>query len=495
MPSLDRLGLRRSLSRKLKILLPRKLRFRIYVLRHRRRSYGDHYGLIKRMSTADPAATSASLLTDLFESVCKANEYYRTVFSRCLPGNWRDLPVDRVLSNLPTLTKQHLRDDFAALHTVGEFPHTYRNTSGGSTGQPVVLTQDANYSSWSNATQGYYFREFLGVEMNDVKNIWLWGSERDLPHRRQGMRRQRHPTVFWRNQTLLNTFRATTDQRWRDYIDFIAHHRPYYVAGYAGSLYRMARFARKHNVRLYRPKFVYSAAETLTDFMREEIEDQFNAKVFDFYGSREVGAIAGECRYGRRHVFTMNNVVEILPLGDRLGNATSSEVASHSVQSLTPVGVEAAQEGRILVTNLHNRAFPLIRYEIGDTGAMATGAANCPCGSPLPVLTKLTGRVSDHFVLRDGGLVHGEYFTHLFYFRSWVESFRVDQLEYDHIRVRVVPAGSVDERDVAEVTREIRAVMGDECKVEWHYVDEIDKSPQGKHLYTRSYVQPEKEHR
>ena len=488
---LDRVRIRRSLSRKLKVLLPRKLRFRIYLLRHRRRSYGDHYGLIKRMSTADPASTSKSLLADLFASVCDANEYYRAEFSRCLPGNWRELPVDETLNKLPILTKRHLRDHFASLHTVGEFPYTYRNTSGGSTGQPVVLTQDANYSIWSNATQGYYFREFLGVEMNDVKNVWLWGSERDLPHRTRRAR-QRHPTVFWRNQTLLNTFDAATDQRWLDYIDFIKRHRPHYVAGYAGSLYQMAKVARRHNVRLYRPQFVYSAAETLRNFMREEIESQFNAKVFDYYGSREVGSIAGECRFGRRHVFVMNNVVEVIPHIDGSANAALSEAAFRPAPSTGSEGEEALPEGRILVTNLHNLAFPLIRYEIGDTGAMGADVGDCPCGSRLPVLAKLTGRVSDHFVRRDGGLVHGEYFTHLFYFRPWVESFRVDQLTHNQIRVQVVRAGEVDEEDVGEITGKIRAAMGEECKVEWRHVDEVEKSAQGKHLYTRSWVEPER---
>lgn len=37
---------------------------------------------------------------------------------------------------------------------------------------------------------------------------------------------------------------------------------PHYVASYVGSLYQMAKVARRHNVRLYRPRFVYSAAET-----------------------------------------------------------------------------------------------------------------------------------------------------------------------------------------------------------------------------------------
>ena len=50
----------------------------------------------------------------------------------------------------------------------------------------------------------------------------------------------------------------------------------------------------------------------LRDFMRGEIEEQFNVKVYDYYGSREVGAIAGECSAGRRHVLIMNNMVEIL---------------------------------------------------------------------------------------------------------------------------------------------------------------------------------------
>ncbi len=486
MPPLDDGRLRRLLSRRLKFLLPRRLRFRIYVLRHRPRSYGDHYGLIKRMSAADPAALSASLLADLFASVSEANEHYRAGFASCLPSNWRELPVERALNSLPVLTKQDLRDHFAALHTVGEFPDTRRNTSGGSTGQPVALTQDANYRSWSNATQGYYFREFLGVDMNDVKNIWLWGSERDLPKRRSGWAKHQHPSVFWRNQTLLNTFHATTDQTWLDYIDFIGRHRPYYVAGYAGSLYQLAKVARRHNVRLYRPKFVYSAAETLRDFMREEIESQFNAKVFDYYGSREVGAIAGECRFGRRHIFTMNNVVEILPDRDGSGGRRLRSAA----QSTTREGEEAPPEGRLVVTNLHNLAFPLIRYEIGDTGALGADSGNCPCGSRLPVLAKLTGRVSDHFVQRNGALVHGEYFTHLFYFRPWVESFRVDQLTYDRIRVQVVPSGRIDEEDVREITARIRAAMGDEYNVEWRYVDQIETTAQGKHLYTRSHVQP-----
>ena len=309
--------------------LDRKLRFRLFLLRQGRRGYRDHFRLIKRMSEADLSSMSAGFLADLLSQVGETNEYYRALFARFLPNEWRTLPTDRVLKSLSILTKDSIREHFSALTSVGEFPDTRENTSGGSTGRPVVLLQDANYSSWSNATQGYYFREFLGVGMNEVRNVWLWGSERDLPRGRGKLIDRRQVATFLRNRTLLNTF-TTTERQWLDYIDYIGRHRPYYIAGYAGSLYQLARVARRHNIRLYRPRFVYSAAETLRDFMRAEIEDQFNAKVYDFYGSREVGAIAGECRSGRIHVFIMNNVVEIVTgLGQPVNGPPGSDSGRH----------------------------------------------------------------------------------------------------------------------------------------------------------------------
>ena len=476
--------------------LDRKLRFRLFLLHQGRSHYRDYYRLVKRMSDADPASMSERFLTDLVTSVYDSNDHYRALFSRFFPDDWRRLPAAKLLESLPSLTKDGIRDHFASLHSVGEFPQPFKNTSGGSTGRPVVLTQDANYASWSNATQGYYFREFLGVDMNQVKNVWLWGSERDVTYRSWGPIRRRHAGVFLRNQILLNTF-DTNERQWLDYIDLIGRYRPYYVAGYAGSLYQLAKVARRHNVRLFTPRFVYSAAETLRDFMRDEIEDQFNAKVFDFYGSREVGAIAGECRSGRMHVFIMNNIVEILtdreghrakPIPGDAVEQTGYTGCSSIPASTSQQGGEGLQEGRLLVTNLHNLAFPMIRYDIGDTGSLGDGT--CPCGSRLPTLAKLSGRVTDHFVRREGGLVHGEYFTHLFYFRPWIEWFQVDQLAYDHVRVRVVTSDAVNELDVAQITSSIRLAMGQQCNVEWDYVDEIDKSPQGKHVYTRSYLHP-----
>ena len=431
----------------------RAWRFRLYLLLRGRRFYRDYTKRINMMAYDDLLSISHGHLAELLAFVKEHNEYYS------------GLLLDRDgFESLPVLTKETIRQQFERLQSVPQGPRPYKNSSGGSTGRPTTLIQDASYSSWSNATQGYYFREFLGVGMNTVKNVWLWGSERDSLRLRE-LRFRSRVAGFLTNRIFLNTF-DVDERRWLEYIEVIRRYRPHYVAGYAGSLYQIARVAREHNIRLHQPYFVYSSAELLRDFMRSEIEEQFNAKVYDYYGSREVGAIAGECVQGNRHVFAMNNLVEVFGDDDR------------------PVVDDL--EGRLIVTNLHNYSFPMIRYEIGDTGAL--DPQPCTCGSALPVIKQLSGRVTDHFILESGKLVHGEFITHLFYFRDWVDQFQVDQIDYDRLRIRIVCRDVVNENDIRDITQSIRFVMGPSCKLEYEYVDSIDKSPQGKFLFTRRLI-------
>ena len=422
-------------------------------------SYSGRRACAAEMAEAGLQATAARHLDGLLAFVAD-NAYYGPLLNgreRGQPPNGRDISV------LPVLTKDIIRRRRDDLLTKPMAKNGVVGTSsGGSTGAPITIMQDAEYRAWSEATKDYYFLHFLDVERWAARSVWLWGSERDLlgGSRRDGLRVA--TSHFLQRMLFLNTF-AVSDAQWLEYIDGIARYRPHYVAGYAGSLYQIATVARRHNIPLYRPAFVYSSAERLQDFMRARIEEQFGTRVYDFYGSREVGAMAGECSAGRKHIFAANNRVEVL---DNKGSS-----------------VAAGEEGRLIVTNLHNHAMPLLRYEIGDTGSLATDP--CPCGSELPALQSLTGRVTDHFRLADGTLIHGEYFTHLFYFREWVAHFQVDQLASNQVRISVVLAGARNEPDMREITAGIRVVMGQECDVEWCFVDAISKTKHGKHLFTR----------
>ncbi|MBM3269624.1 MAG: phenylacetate--CoA ligase family protein [Candidatus Sericytochromatia bacterium] len=364
---------------------------------------------------------------------------------------------------IPVLTKSIVRDRFMDLRS-DDYParRAFDNASGGSTGAPLRIVQDDEYLDWARASESYFFRAMLGVDFASTRKVVLWGSERDIFEGSMGFKAS---MLNWlRQTTYLNSFRMSESTMGR-YVELINRKRPVFIKAYAGSIYEVACYVLKHGLTVHKPRFVYSAAETLRPFMRECIESVFGCKVHDYYGSREVGAIAGECANGQLHVFGFNTLVEVV---DMEGNP-----------------VAPGQEGRVLVTTLHNVSMPLIRYEIGDT---AIAGEACSCGNPWPTLARVTGRVTDHFTCADGTLVHGEYFTHLFYFRDWVAEFQVLQTAFDCVEIFYVPRQDPDPKDLADIEEKVRLVMGQECAIEWRAVSVVPRTPQGKLLFTRSLV-------
>ena len=183
---------------------------------------------------------------------------------------------------LPLLTKSLIRHHRQELETSSHLPGRFLNSSGGSTGKPVTLVQDREYNSWTRATEKYYFEVFLGVEYPTTPKVVLWGSDRDAL-RQSNLKGRFHN--YLTNTAFLNTFKAD-ESTWLAYADVINHKQPVYIKGYAGSLYQLARMIRQHNLKIWSPRFLFSSAEMLRDFMRREIEAGFLAPVFDFFCSR-----------------------------------------------------------------------------------------------------------------------------------------------------------------------------------------------------------------
>ncbi len=101
----------------------------------------------------------------------------------------------------------------------------------------------------------------------------------------------------------------------------------------------------------------------------------------------------------------------------------------------------------------------------------------------------MAGRNADSFVRPDGTLIHGEYFTHLLYFRDWVLKFQVIQKDFQTICYKIVRASNgFKEGELDEIIRETRRVMGQQCEVSIEFVDQIPTLSSGKYRYTVSEV-------
>ncbi|MBM3267815.1 MAG: aldehyde dehydrogenase family protein [Candidatus Sericytochromatia bacterium] len=94
------------------------------------------------------------------------------------------------------------------------------------------------------------------------------------------------------------------------------------------------------------------------------------------YGTVDAGPIAFQCAAAEgsvHHVLVGHQFVEV--------------VARESLAPIPP-----GEVGELLVTNLHDRLMPLVRYRIGDLGRLVPGA--CACGRSAPRF-ELLGRADD----------------------------------------------------------------------------------------------------
>lgn len=367
-------------------------------------------------------------------------------------------------SKIPILTKDIIRKEYESLKYRNqaelEKRKYYVNTSGGSTGEPVKFIQDKQYKEGDIAATLFMFL-LAGKDIGE-KELKLWGSERDIFEGSETLQDRLKNKLY--NRLLLNSFRMRVSDIEKYIIQWNAF-KPKIVWTYIDSIYEFAKYVEHHSIKIHSPQAIIATAGTVYEWMKEYIQKVIGTKLLNQYGSREVGVIASEClNQNGLHVFEWKHHVEIL---DENGK-----------------NCETGQEGEIVVTSLENLSMPFIRFRIGDRGIW--GDRDLKCGHPLRVLKKVTGRVTDHFVLKDGTLIHGEYFTHLFYFLPWIKKFQVVQKHYDLVEVSIVKDGEENRNEIADIANKIQLVMGDACRVHFKYVDEIQPLKSGKYLFTVS---------
>ncbi len=449
-----------------KILYPLSLR-----LLSERLPYLKELQDAEKLSEHDVSALTQMRLERLLSHAHRHVPYYRRVLEEAGVADGSGVIDTGRFAELPLLDKGTIHNRTSELKSDDlDQRKWFNNSSGGSTGEPVPLVQDNEYNDWVGAVK-LLFDLWSDYAPGDPK-VLLWGSDRDLFVGRQTVKIRLRRWV--KNEIWLNTFRMTPEQM-RLYIQKINEFRPVQILAYAESAYGLARFVESEGLRIHSPKAIMTSTGTLYPHMRQTIERVFQSPVFNRYGSREAGDMACECEaHEGLHVSPLTHLIEILrPDG-----------------SAAPPG----ETGEIVVTVLRNYSMPLIRYRIGDMGTWAGGA--CPCGRNWPFMKEITGRVSDIFVTSNGTQVHGAYFPLLFFF-DWITKFQVVQEDYDHVVVNLVTKHEEDDprtahsADLDEIAWKIRAAMGEDCRVDFEFHDDIKPTASGKFRYLISKINRE----
>lgn len=372
-------------------------------------------------------------------------------------GPWREALSGSSAEHLdawPVLDRRMLITHGSALRARRINSGTFSRWSSGSTGEVVRVAYNPAAGGWSWA-QEYRSMYWFGIPPGS-RTLLLWGGG--------------HPLLDWVRNTRVCTTKKLTFEQLERAARYVLRRQPMLCMGLPSAIAQLARHVRAHHPQApaQLAPFVKLGGEQVYDFQREEIARHLGARVFESYGSTEMGPIAHECPYGSRHIMADHVRLEIFD-GDRPA----------------PPG----EFGDIVVTSLFNRAMPLVRCRIGDRGRISPDP--CPCGLPHPVLAELVGRAADLFATADGRLVHGsELGRRLQLFLSKAPLGSVGQVLFEQNgpaewKVLVESSDGFDQALAAELRGIVQSTFGDRCDVTIERVALVPRESSGKYRYYR----------
>jgi len=451
-------------------ILQKSLNYLRLNIKHK--SFLEKYNKLKKhqyQSIEKNQSQQLSNLNNLLNHAYEHIDYYHRLFQKLdiVKANRVQLNSISELNKIPLLTKEIIRKEGKMLYSDDiNTRQSYQNSSGGSTGEPIHFMQDREYSiSNRSCTQLALF--WQGHEIYDSM-IVIWGAERDTFEGKKPLKSIIKD--FFYNTAVLNSFNMS-EKDMKSYIKLLNQGKPRFIKAYVQSIFEIAKFIKKNNIYVQKQKGIHLAAGTVYTSTRNLIEEVFQCKAFNYYGSREVGSIASECsEQNGLHIMMEHVLVEIVN--------KYNEPCKYG------------EQGEIVVTTLQNYSMPLIRYKIGDIGILKE-PTSCKCGCTYPKIEELVGRTTDVFKTILGSVVVPEYFIHLIGVvnnKGNIKLFQVIQETLESIVIKIVKEGEIPKEDLLDIQEKIKLVMGSECVVNFKFVENIPKTATGKYRYTISYI-------
>lgn len=411
-----------------------------------RRLQGSQY-----MEHSQLAASQITKVNNLLRYAKRTVPYYMRTLSGPMGDEIKHL---RDLEKVPTVNKAQIKESPDGFLSRDKFIFITKKTTGGSTGQPLIIYKSRQAMAWELAAtwRGY---SWAGIDIGD-RQARFWG----VPFGKKDKLRA-NVIDFITNRKRCSAF-SFGNSDMANYARKLKSFKPVYFYGYVSMLEEYAKFfeqfREKEDLDL---KCIVTTSEVLTEYQRRLFEEVFSVKVFNEYGCGELGSIAHECEHGSMHVMAENMLVEILD-GERRCNP--------------------GELGEIVVTELNNYAMPLIRYRTGDYASFSN--TSCACGRTLPVITNIFGRAYDVLKNRQGKLFHGEFIMYIFEAAQkrdlGVNAFQVIQEDLQKFNIRVVPGKSYSSVTEKFIINKIRERFDPEADIQFEQVDKIERESSGK---------------
>ncbi len=370
------------------------------------------------------------------------NKVYGKKIGKEFPSEWKNLPV---------MQKIDYQLEINNIISKGfNIEEVYKSNTSGSSGHPFhfVKDKDCHALSWAFILNRY---KSLGIEEGDLEARFYGIPLEIIPYFKEKlkdllMNRVRFP-VFDLSDYALNQFVKKFKQKKFNYI-----------YGYTNSIVIFAKYLIEHKIKIKNIcptlKLIIVTSEVCTNEDRNILNKAFDLPIYSEYGASEFGYIG-----------TQNS-------------ENNWEVANELLF------LENDSEGNILITDLNNRAFPFIRYNIGDIGKVLSKQ------NGKQIIDSLIGRTNDNIILPSGKISPG--LTFYYVSKSLLEKtfilneFIIRQTREDFFEFDIVASGPLDKVTEKELQNKIDTYLEPGISFKVNIVEKVIRPKNGKikHFYS-----------
>jgi phenylacetate-CoA ligase len=379
------------------------------------------------------------------------NEFYRSRFGDKLPERWEDIPL--------LVKTDYQKSGYNVISKTFDKKEVYSGYTSGSSGHPFNYYKDkfAHAMTWALIKDRY---TNFGLTL-DSKQARFYG----IPLEKKDYYIEKTKD-FLSNRVRFPVF-DLSDEMLGNFLEKFRQEKFDYVYGYTNSIVLFARYLIRENVILKNVcpglKICICTSENCTEEDKNIIEKAFGVRAVNEYGTSEVDLIAFETESGKWLLSNENIYIEVI---------------GEDGKQITDGG-----EGRILLTALHNKAMPFIRYEIGDKAVIAPGKNEIE-------LKRILGGVNDIVILPSGKKSSGVSFY--FITRSIMEKidslkeFIIRQVAPDKFVFDVVSDEEISDSDKKMIQKNLDMYLETGLSFEINRVDKIKRTKAGKmkHFYS-----------
>jgi phenylacetate-CoA ligase len=358
------------------------------------------------------------------------------------------------LKKCPFVEKQHLQKHLGEMIST-EIPVSQRLyiTTGGSTGVPVGFYLQKGVSRpkeqafletmWRRA--GYFDGARFAVIRGHVTSSSAQGKA--IAH---------DSTRDW---LMLSSYHLTAD-RLPEYLAALEKFKPDLLHAYPSAALQLAEFLDKAGQSWRLPlRGLLCGSERLTLPQKRLLERVFKCRVYRWYGHSERVVLAGEgAQTELFYFFPQYGFVEFGPPDE-----------------------EGLRE--VIGTSFHNLAMPLIRYRTGDYVRLAEPSHVSNLEYPWPAAVEIAGREQEFLVSATGRWIsltafnmHDAIFDGLYAVQFFQDEPGVAEFRY-------VAGPCFHSSRLQQIEASIRRKLGDDLRITFREVKEVEKTSRGKHRW------------